>query len=348
MIAKTQLEIDILREGGKRLAHHVREIAKRVVPGVTARELEDKALAMVAADGDTPGARERRALLAETDPAVIAAKIRGLGTITDARTVEVVLDLVAKNSELVRESATVALCKVTEPEAQERIWQYGLAHANGIVRAYAARVCGRLKLEFAVPGLRKQIADDSHWLARAEAALTLGTLKDVAAMAVLRKMVNNDPAEKAQLAAMDALGMFGEVAEMSVPLIVRQTESSQWQLRIAACDALGEIGSMEAVDPLITRMETESGRGREAIRDALRKISRDDLGMKPENWRTWWDRERLMNPHGLPKRPEPKGPVTGEEKKRRTRGTGRANAKVSSATCSVSRRTSRRRRRAAS
>lgn len=54
MIAKTQLEIDILREGGKRLARHVREIAKMVKPGVTARELEEKALAMVAADGDTP------------------------------------------------------------------------------------------------------------------------------------------------------------------------------------------------------------------------------------------------------------------------------------------------------
>ena len=267
------------------------------------------------ADGETPGARERRALLAESDPAVLAAKIRALGTISDAKTVEVVLDLAAKNSELVRESVTVALCKIVDPEPQERIWQYGLAHGNGIVRAYAARVCGRLKLEFAVPALRKQIADDSHWLARAEAALTLGTLKDANAMSVMRKMVNSDPAEKTQLAAMDALGMFGDIAQMAVPLIVKQTESSQWQLRIAACDALGEIGSMEAVDPLITRMEQESGRGREAIREALKKITRDDLGMQPENWRKWWDREKANSPNGLPKRPEPKGPVTGEVKK---------------------------------
>lgn len=54
MIAKTQKELDILREGGKRLATHVATLAKLVVPGVSSRELEEKALAMVAADGDTP------------------------------------------------------------------------------------------------------------------------------------------------------------------------------------------------------------------------------------------------------------------------------------------------------
>lgn len=54
MIAKTQQEVEILREGGRRLAKHVRELRAMVRLGVTARELEDKALAMVAADGDTP------------------------------------------------------------------------------------------------------------------------------------------------------------------------------------------------------------------------------------------------------------------------------------------------------
>lgn len=54
MIVKNQEQIEILREGGRRLAKHLRTLAKMVKPGVTARELEDHALAMVAADGDTP------------------------------------------------------------------------------------------------------------------------------------------------------------------------------------------------------------------------------------------------------------------------------------------------------
>jgi len=67
MIATTQEERDILREGGRRLAKHVKELAAMVHPGVTARELEDKALAMVAADGDVPAFLHYRAHKSE-DP----------------------------------------------------------------------------------------------------------------------------------------------------------------------------------------------------------------------------------------------------------------------------------------
>ncbi len=54
MIATTQEQIDILREGGRRLARHVRMISELVVPGITSAELEAKAREMVQADGDTP------------------------------------------------------------------------------------------------------------------------------------------------------------------------------------------------------------------------------------------------------------------------------------------------------
>src|SRR3989344_830783 len=52
MIAKTKEEIEILREGGRRLARHVRRLREMVHPGVTAAELEAKAREMVASDGD--------------------------------------------------------------------------------------------------------------------------------------------------------------------------------------------------------------------------------------------------------------------------------------------------------
>ncbi len=52
MIAKTQEEIEILREGGRRLARHVRMLSQVVAPGVTSAELEAKAREMVKADGD--------------------------------------------------------------------------------------------------------------------------------------------------------------------------------------------------------------------------------------------------------------------------------------------------------
>lgn len=53
MIARTKEEIEILREGGRRLARHVRILKDMVAPGVTGAELEAKAREMVEKDGDT-------------------------------------------------------------------------------------------------------------------------------------------------------------------------------------------------------------------------------------------------------------------------------------------------------
>ncbi len=54
MIARTKQDIEALREGGRRLARHVRILSGMVVPGITARALEERAREMVEADGDEP------------------------------------------------------------------------------------------------------------------------------------------------------------------------------------------------------------------------------------------------------------------------------------------------------
>jgi methionyl aminopeptidase len=54
MIAKTQEEIDALRESGRRLGTYLKELAGMVKPGITARALEDRALELIASQGDLP------------------------------------------------------------------------------------------------------------------------------------------------------------------------------------------------------------------------------------------------------------------------------------------------------
>ena len=54
MIAKTQEEISILREGGRRLAKHLQVLKEMVKPDLPVRALEIKALEMIEKDGDTP------------------------------------------------------------------------------------------------------------------------------------------------------------------------------------------------------------------------------------------------------------------------------------------------------
>ena len=52
MIVRNQADIDALREGGKRLARHLRILSEMVVPGVTGQQLEEKARELVKAEGD--------------------------------------------------------------------------------------------------------------------------------------------------------------------------------------------------------------------------------------------------------------------------------------------------------
>jgi methionyl aminopeptidase len=53
MIAKTKDDREALREGGRRLARHVRILSEMVVPGAQALDIEARAKEMVEADGDT-------------------------------------------------------------------------------------------------------------------------------------------------------------------------------------------------------------------------------------------------------------------------------------------------------
>ncbi len=53
IIIKTQKEIEILREGGKRLAKILHEVGNIVAPGVTTRELDQYARKLIEESGDT-------------------------------------------------------------------------------------------------------------------------------------------------------------------------------------------------------------------------------------------------------------------------------------------------------
>lgn len=53
-MVKTDEEVEILREGGKRLARVVAEVARAVKPGVTTLELNDLAEKLIREKGDTP------------------------------------------------------------------------------------------------------------------------------------------------------------------------------------------------------------------------------------------------------------------------------------------------------
>lgn len=54
VIIKTKEEIEILREGGKRLASILAKVAKKVAPGVSTKELDEYAYKLIKEGGDEP------------------------------------------------------------------------------------------------------------------------------------------------------------------------------------------------------------------------------------------------------------------------------------------------------
>ena len=82
-----------------------------------------------------------------------------------------------------------------------------------------------------------------------------------------------------------------------------------WQVRVTACRALASYGTAECMDALIKRFETERGRLFEEIYKALKAVSKDDLGRKPQTWAVWWEQQKELyggfDPNPPPTPPNP-------------------------------------------
>ena len=249
-----------------------------------------------------PGAADRRAIRAEQDIQNLVARIRAIGTCNDAKTAKVLVEQFGRDSDAVREVLVVVLSKTTDPAVMAAIRDYGLASPVPPIRAFTARVLGFMNDQGAIEALRLQVAD-AFWLARAEAALALMRLKDPKLGHSVKPLLT-DQAAKVRIAALDALGTAGEGGEVAVAFASECLNHEAWQVRSAAADSLGALGSMMGVDALVNRMTTEAGRIRKDCYEALKLITRDDLGLNPENWAKWWRKERERVNGGIPNRPD--------------------------------------------
>lgn len=152
MIVTSQSEIDILREGGKRLARHVRELATMVRPGITSRELEDAALEMVRKDGDTPAFlnyRERNgkhgypSALCLSVNDVIVHSPAAVNDVTIQEGDVVCLDFGIKHKGLFTDHATTVIAgKSQSPHDEELLKGTQEAIAAGIAQARVGNTTG--------------------------------------------------------------------------------------------------------------------------------------------------------------------------------------------------------------
>ena len=243
-------------------------------------------------------AADRRRILSERDPATLGALLRGLERVRDVKMAELVLSRLAIDSDLVRENVVMLLERTQVPAVVEWMRTAGLADSNALARACVARALATLKDAPARPRL-EALLDDPYGLARANAALALAAIGDPAsAPALVARVEDRNP--KAWIAKADALARFGKAASGATLGLVQGLSHSDWQVRLSACRALAIVGSADAVEPLIDRLDMEGGRLHIELLKALGGVTNENLGQNAQTWRDWWKKQK---PRGLPPPP---------------------------------------------
>jgi HEAT repeat protein len=260
-------------------------------------EIERDQKKAVAAVGKAKEPARKAALVRNLPPGAIQAHLARL------------LPLLGHPSAHVRETTVIVLTRSDDPALSRLLRELLSDVTSDVALANAARVLGLRGDAEAGPAL-VELLDHGHWLVRANAATALARIRPDGAGASMLARLRKEKAPRTRIALIDALSDLRHGDALKEILV--DLGASDWQVRVTAAHALGRLGLMEAVPDLVARLECDGGRVRAECRDALKRISRDDLGDKPGHWRDWWNR-RKGRPAPPPPPEEPEVPGIPEE-----------------------------------
>ncbi len=232
--------------------------------------------------------KELTEILNATNADVRASMIRAISPVSDMLATKVLVSLAGDKSDLVRETIALGLAATTSEEVLAYLRTEAMEKANGVQKAYVARVLGETKDIASVEVLIAALKDD-FWLVRANAAQALARIADNQAVAPIALLLN-DGEGKVRMSAMDALAGFGAAAANRTSHVAKLLKDPAWQVRTTAADALAAIGSKDGVPYLVDRIQEEDGRVAEDIGRALSRLTGMNFGIRAELWKEWWDK----------------------------------------------------------
>jgi len=164
-----------------------------------------------------------------------------------------------------RAAAATALGRIGHPAAQAAVME-ATCDSKPLVRATAAKALGRIGTLYGAQRL-SQMLDDPSPLVSSMAAWGLGQSACQGAVKALKRVIQSRPAIEAMpsrlgdvygwppLAAVEALGKIGSVEAVGV--LRESLESKSWLLRATAAKALGQSGmaSAEVIGALEKRLQ---------------------------------------------------------------------------------------------
>ncbi|HYE99547.1 MAG TPA: HEAT repeat domain-containing protein, partial [Planctomycetota bacterium] len=154
-------------------------------------------------------------------------------------------------------------------------------------RAFAAVVdiARKTQQEAELPHLFRDILEQAQGVKRAEIVLQLGGAGSKALSGLLVRFLRDDDAQ-VRAATAQALGNIGDPGINADVLNAVQVERDKWA-RVALAGASVRLVVREAIDPIIGWLEDSDADVRIAAQRSLRGLTGANLGLDPEEWRTW-------------------------------------------------------------
>ncbi|HBF23139.1 MAG TPA: hypothetical protein DDW23_04910, partial [Planctomycetes bacterium] len=122
------------------------------------------------------------------------------------------------------------------------------------------------------------------------AAVAPGLLGDSESMETLSIMVTEDVEPAVRVAAVDSLGVLGKGREgRAARALVMALNDTALEVKTAACLALRQVRTTEAVAPLIRILSEEKGRILEQVVPTLYELTDLQLGADYSAWVGWWE-----------------------------------------------------------
>jgi HEAT repeat protein len=232
---------------------------------------------------DMPGQIET--LLTDSNPLVRESAVKIAGYFAYDNCIEGLFDCTADPEERVRRAAIEHLPYVEDERVFSTLVQAIAAKTPG-VRQAAAHALGELENPLAIAYLLNAFHDEDPWV-RYQAVRSIGryssvgwappTIRDVCE--ALKQLVQTDPANQVRAAAAEALGRVG--SEDAVPILASLIEvpEGDGDVARAALTALGQVQSTEAVAPLLAALNSPNPERRLDALQAFRERGGAEAGV---------------------------------------------------------------------
>jgi HEAT repeat protein len=231
----------------------------------TVAEVRASAAYALGVIGDKRAIKSLTSLLRNERYFVRQQAARALGQMGEAA-VDQLLEMASSSAPGTREAAIEALGSGGSTRALDRVID-ALSDSNANVRAAAVRALGESSSERAVSPLIAVMREESSTL-RAQASVSLARLGPVALPKLIALLADSQPSVR-QLAA-EALGDIG--SREAVAPLVQLIETDPSGARLEAISALGKIGDPAAVDAILSLCRSGSVAVRKRAIGALARI----------------------------------------------------------------------------